>query len=116
MCRENGEGGDLFILQTRDGSWINFPNTTVNYNADPMTGRSWDITYPQDVRHCESCHPVDTSSGSWATNPARLPCSGCHDSEAATAHMDLMTWDPTPADPFSGDEEESCQVCHSSDG
>ncbi len=98
------------------GSSLNFPNTTVNYNADPMTGRSWDITFPQDIRHCESCHPSDTSSGTWATMPARLPCSGCHDSEAATAHMDVMTWDPTPADPFSGDEEESCQVCHSSDG
>jgi OmcA/MtrC family decaheme c-type cytochrome len=94
------------------GSSLNFPNTTVNYNADPVTGRSWDITFPQDVRFCEACHPSDTSSGSWATKPARLPCSGCHDSEAATAHMTLMTWDPTPADPFSGDEEESCQVCH----
>jgi hypothetical protein len=94
------------------GSSLNFPNTTVNYNADPMTGRSWDITYPQDVRHCESCHPSDTSSGTWATEPARLPCSGCHDSEAATAHMSLETWDPTPENPFSGDEEESCKVCH----
>ena len=96
------------------GSSLNFPNTTVGYRADPMTGRSWDITYPQDVRHCESCHPSDTSSGTWATKPSRLSCGGCHDSEAATAHLDLQTWDPTPEDPFSGDEEESCQVCHSS--
>ncbi len=94
------------------GSSLNFPNTTVNYNADPMTGRSWDITFPQDVRHCEACHPSETSSGSWATNPARIPCSGCHDSEAATAHMSLQTWDPTPENPFSGDEQESCKVCH----
>ncbi len=98
------------------GSSLNFPNTTVDYNADPMTGRSWDITFPQDVRFCEACHPAETSSGSWATKPARIPCSGCHDSEAATAHMNVMTWDPTPADPFSGDEEESCRVCHSSGG
>ncbi len=96
------------------GSSLNYPNTTVDYNADPMTGRSWDITMPQDIRHCESCHPNDTSSGTWATMPARLPCSGCHDADAATAHMNLQTWDPTPLNPFSGDEEESCRVCHGS--
>ncbi len=94
------------------GSSLNYPNTTVNYNADPLTGRSWDITFPQDVRFCEACHPEDTSSGSWATKPARLPCSGCHDSLAATAHFAVMTWDPTPDDPWSGDEDESCEVCH----
>ncbi len=94
------------------GSSLNFPNTTVNYNADPMTGRSWNITFPQDVRFCEACHPSDTSSGSWAAKPARIPCSGCHDSAAATAHLNAMTWDPTPADPYSGDEDESCQACH----
>jgi hypothetical protein len=37
---------------------------------------------------------------------------GCHDSDAAKAHMKLQTWDPTPTDPWSGDEEESCQACH----
>jgi hypothetical protein len=97
------------------GSSLNYPNTTVDYTADPVRGRSWDITFPQDVRNCEACHPSDTSSGTWATMPARLPCSGCHDSDAATAHMTVMTWDPTPEDPFSGDEEESCQACHRSE-
>jgi hypothetical protein len=24
----------------------------------------------------------------------------------------LMTNDPTPADPWSGDEQETCDVCH----
>jgi hypothetical protein len=46
------------------------------------------------------------------TKPGRLPCMGCHDSDAATAHLQLNTWDPTPADPFSGDEEEACRTCH----
>ncbi len=94
------------------GSSLNYPNLTVDYTADPVTGRSWDITLPQDIRNCEVCHPSETSSGTWATMPARLPCSGCHDSDSATAHMNLQTWDPTPLNPFSGDEEESCKVCH----
>jgi hypothetical protein len=37
---------------------------------------------------------------------------GCHDSDPAKAHMKQQTWDPTPLDPWSGDEEESCQACH----
>jgi OmcA/MtrC family decaheme c-type cytochrome len=97
------------------GSSLNYPNTTVDYTADPVKGRSWDITLPQDIRNCQVCHPDDTSSGSWATKPARLPCRGCHDSEEATSHMSLQTWDPTPENPWSGDEEESCEVCHSGD-
>ena len=31
---------------------------------------------------------------------------------SAQAHMMLMTVDPTPAAPYSGDEVESCAVCH----
>jgi hypothetical protein len=63
------------------------------------------------VRNCETCHTAETS-GTWATNPGRLPCSGCHDTGAALAHMRVQTFDPTPGDPWSGDEEESCSVCH----
>lgn len=95
------------------GSSLNYPLQTVDYgNGDPVSGRNWRITLPMDVRYCdESCHTADTS-GTWLTKPSRLPCSGCHDSDAAAAHMKLMTWDLTPADPWSGDEEESCKACH----
>ncbi len=94
------------------GSSLNYPLATVDYsNGDPVVGRNWDITLPQDVRNCETCH-TDTTSGTWATRPARLPCSGCHDSDAATGHMRIQTYDPTPTAPWSGDEIESCQTCH----
>jgi hypothetical protein len=97
------------------GSSLNYPLATVDYRsppADPIAGRNWDITFPQDIRNCETCHPDGTTSGSWKTEASRLPCSGCHDSQAATAHMKLQTYDSTPADPWNGDEEESCKVCH----
>ncbi len=94
------------------GSSINYPLATVDYSGgDPITGRNWDITYPQDVRNCETCHD-DSTSGTWATNPSRLACVGCHDGDAAAVHMKLQTWDPTPTMPWSGDEEESCATCH----
>ena len=94
------------------GSSLNYPLSTVDYsNGDPTTGRNWDITFPQDVRFCEACHTSETS-GSWMDQPSRLPCMGCHDSDAAYGHMMIMTWDPSPTNPWSGDEQESCEVCH----
>lgn len=95
------------------GSKLNYPLTTVAYaNGDPVKGRNWNITFPQDVRNCETCHPIGTTSEAWKTKVSRLPCAGCHDSDAARAHMKVQTLDPTPADPWNGDEVESCTVCH----
>ena len=95
-----------------NGANLNYPLWTVDYsNGDPVAGRAWRIGFPQDIRNCETCHSDDTS-GTWATQPAVLPCSGCHDSDASWAHMRLMTYDPTPGTPWSGDEVESCQTCH----
>lgn len=95
------------------GATLNFPLLTVGYSGgDPVPGRNWDITFPEDLRNCQVCHADGQTSGSWKTKPSRLPCGGCHDSEAATAHMTIMTVDPTPVNPFSGDEVESCKTCH----
>ena len=95
-----------------NGSALNYPLATVEYSGgDPVHGRNWDITLPQDVRNCESCHGEGTS-GTWTSNPGRQVCRGCHDSDDAQAHYLLMTWDPTPTTPFNGDEVESCAVCH----
>jgi hypothetical protein len=95
------------------GSSLNYPLRTVDYsNGDPIAGRNWDTTFPQDVRNCQACHPDGTTSGTWASEASRLPCSGCHDADAAMTHMTLNTLDPTPADPWSGDEVESCASCH----
>lgn len=93
------------------GSSLNYPLLTVDYSGgDPIAGRNWDITFPRDILECETCHS-GTSNDTW-TKAARLPCSGCHDSDQTTAHLKAMTWDLTPDNPWNGDEEESCQVCH----
>ncbi len=90
---------------------LNYPTITVGHEETAAFGRNWRITYPMDVRNCESCHSAATS-GTWKTNPNRIACMGCHDSDAATAHMKTNTYDPTPLAPFSGDEQESCKTCH----
>lgn len=69
------------------------------------------VIFPQDVRNCVKCH---SETPSWKEKPTRLACLACHDSDAAVAHGGLMTADPTPADPWNGDEKESCGTCHGS--
>jgi hypothetical protein len=92
------------------GASLQYPVVTVDHE-DSVLGRRWQITYPQEVRNCESCHSSSTSGG-WALNANRLACMGCHDKDAATAHMKLQVYDPTPAVPWSGDEQEACVTCH----
>lgn len=68
------------------------------------------VVFPQDVRNCTTCH---SETDAWTQNPSRLACLACHDTDEVITHAALMTVDPTPADPWSGDEQETCAVCHS---
>jgi hypothetical protein len=70
------------------------------------------IIFPQDVRNCVKCH---SESDAWNEEPSRLACLACHDSDAAQTHAELQTSDPTPLEPWNGDEVETCVVCHSED-
>ncbi|HTM20686.1 MAG TPA: hypothetical protein VL172_09270, partial [Kofleriaceae bacterium] len=99
------------VHAVHNGINLTYPVATVGH-SDEIPGRDWAIEFPQNIRNCEACHPDGTTSGTWATEAARLPCSGCHDSDEATAHIRIMTYDPTPADPWSGDEQQSCKACH----
>jgi hypothetical protein len=91
----------------------------VQYPFEIYNNHNVAIVFPQDVKNCETCHTSETT-GTWATKSSRVTCLACHDSDAALAHGTVMTVDPTPlADvagslpgPYSGDEQESCAVCH----
>ena len=40
------------------GATLDYPLLTVGYaNGDPVAGRNWDITFPEDLRNCQVCHP-----------------------------------------------------------
>jgi len=99
------------VHAVHNGANLNYPTITVGHEETATFGRNWRITYPMNIRNCESCHPA-TTSGTWMTNPNRLACLGCHDSDAAVAHINIQTYDPTPLAPWSGDEKESCKACH----
>lgn len=95
----------------------------LNYPLEIYNGHNVSIKFPQDVKNCEKCHNA-TTSGTWKSKPSRVACMACHDSDAAYAHATLQTLDPTPViataassvppanGPYSGDELESCPVCH----
>ena len=78
-------------------------------NPDEVTEGISQIIFPQDVRNCTKCH---SETSTWDSKPSRLACLACHDGDAEVIHGMLMTYDPTPANPWSGDEQESCAVCH----
>ena len=71
-----------------------------------------EIIFPQDIRNCTKCH---AETNTWTEKPSRVACLACHDTDAAKAHGKIMTYDPTPEDPYGGDEWESCTVCHGED-
>jgi OmcA/MtrC family decaheme c-type cytochrome len=73
---------------------------------------------PGGVSNCTTCHganntawlePMERKHPTAQNKPVqawRAVCGACHDSDAATAHIDVMT---------SGSGAESCTVCHDPD-
>jgi hypothetical protein len=95
-----------------NGAALTYPNLTVGHAEEAAKlGRNWAVEFPRNIGQCEACHSSN-SSGTWKTNASRIACGSCHDTDSATNHIKAMTWDPTPAAPFSGDEGESCKACH----
>ena len=71
-----------------------------------------EVIFPQDVRNCSKCHDPATTTTMWKEEPSRVACLACHDKDEAITHAALQTTDLTPAEPYSGDEVETCAVCH----
>ena len=72
-----------------------------------------EVIFPQDVRNCVTCH---SETDTWTTKPSRVPCLGCHDSDATQTHARLQTYIPDPDDPYGPTAVESCPVCHGENG
>lgn len=79
------------------------------YAGNPDAFR--EVIFPQDVRNCSKCHDPQ-GSPAWKEEPSRLACMSCHDSDIDNAHARIMTFYPTPGDPWSSDRIESCKTCH----
>ncbi len=89
------------------GAYLNHPEYV--YSGNP--NMAIDIIFPQDVRNCTVCHDSKTS-GTWKTQPSRLACLACHDSDSDRAHADLNTKYPAGSDPYGPNAVETCDTCH----
>lgn len=95
------------VHQIHRGAYLDHPEE--GYQGNPNAFN--EIIFPQDIRNCQKCHDPKGSTA-WKENPSRLACLACHDSDKAKTHAKLNTFDPTPLDPFGGDEVETCTLCH----
>ncbi|GEM_PF-829921 len=95
------------LHQLHRGAYLEHPEQI--YSGNPDFGR--EIIFPQDIRNCTKCHSADTT-GTWKTEPSRLACMSCHDSDQANSHAILMTNNPNPADPWNANRVETCKACH----
>lgn len=90
------------------GSYLEHPEEV--YAGNP--NMAIEIIFPQDIRNCTVCHTADTS-GTWKTEPSRLSCLSCHDSDEAKGHAKLNTVLPSPDyDPYGPKAVETCKTCH----
>jgi hypothetical protein len=90
------------------GHYLNKP---LEVYARPDRFDASTIIFPQDVRNCTKCH---ADNPMWKEESSRLACVSCHDSDEAIYKAQLMTFDLTEDDPYSGDEVETCVICHGS--
>ena len=79
-----------------------------------------EVTYPQDVRECQSCHSEDTSSDgdAWATDIVALACGGCHVDRLVEVSTDPVTAVSTYGmrhvvnNVITDFEDNACLGCH----
>jgi OmcA/MtrC family decaheme c-type cytochrome len=67
-----------------------------------------DITYPQDIRNCETCHDKTAAGGaSWYAYPSIAACGSCH------SDLNFVTGANHVAGPAT---DASCASCHQPEG
>lgn len=100
----------------------NFPNKQAN--GDWYNGQNWfhqihssnsagigAITYPQDIRKCETCHNSTLSGGGvWFTYPTRAACGACH------ADVNFVTGANHSAQSLPQTDDSACATCHTPQG
>ncbi len=96
----------------------NFP--TRNANGDWYNGQNWfhqihsgnsatigDVTYPQDLRKCTTCHdPTTPMRYTWYTYPTRAACGSCH------ADVNFATGQNHSPQNLPQADDATCARCH----
>lgn len=63
-----------------DAAWDlgHFVHTIHSAQNDAVTGDYSDVTYPQAVTNCATCHKNAALGDNYKTNPTQSACTGCH--------------------------------------
>src|SRR5512140_2066043 len=70
-----GTGGEPAEPRSQYDGQIFFHQLHMGKNAEVVPN----ITYPQDIRNCETCHDAKSAGGaSWYTYPSIAACGSCH--------------------------------------
>ncbi len=78
---------------------IGFGNSVADYS---------DVTYPQDIRNCTTCHKNSQQVNNWLLNPTKDTCGSCHDD------INWVTGANHKAGPATDDSK--CAGCHQPQG
>jgi len=111
----NGNSVDLQTIIHKLHRGASLPSVMANPSVPyTVNGTDFsDVRFPQPLTHCAACHDEGSANGqNWKKAPSRRACGTCHDSALVVAHLAEHTEDPTPSQPYSGDEIEGCLNCH----
>ncbi|MCJ7453843.1 MAG: OmcA/MtrC family decaheme c-type cytochrome [Steroidobacteraceae bacterium] len=97
MAHQIHMGGNLAIPFP---IWVPARGNTAGYMDYPFA----DVTYPQDMRNCLTCHNDSASGSAWRTAVTIANCTSCHDTSTFTG--------PNPTHGGGPASEDQCTNCH----
>ncbi len=124
---DSGESVDLAYMAHSIHRGENRSTPYVVYGFNGTKFDAGEITYPQPVTFCETCHVKSASmpqGDDWKTNPGAAACGGCHDAglnktgPSATTGLYTYTYthSSTILPPAYTANDGTCSGCHRDDG
>ncbi len=120
---DSGESVDLAYMAHSIHRGEDRSTAYVVYGFNGARFDTGEVTYPQPIAFCETCHVKSASTpdgDDWKTNPGAASCGGCHDTglnktgpDAATG---LYTYTYTHSGIVLTANDNECQGCHRDDG
>ncbi|MEY2920032.1 MAG: hypothetical protein RL261_1337 [Pseudomonadota bacterium] len=124
---DSGESVDLAYMAHSIHRGENRSKPFVVYGFNGTRFDTGEVTYPQPITFCETCHVQSASmpqGDDWQTNPGASSCGGCHDaglnktgpSAATGQYTYTYTHSSTILPPGYTAPDGTCLGCHRADG
>ena len=124
---DSGESVDLAYLAHSIHRGENRSKPYVVYGFNGTRFDAGEITYPQPIAFCETCHVKSAAmpqGDDWKTNPGAAACGGCHDaglnktgpSVTTGLYTYTYTHSSTILPPGFTPDDGTCRGCHRDDG